>query len=218
MSRRLVIFDLDGTILDTVGGLYTSVNKARIAMGLDPQPEDQIISYIGRGAANLMRQSLACDGMGSEEDINRMMSLFNSDYDENCIDYTSEFPGVREVLETLHSDRILLAVHSNKNDYPTQKLIRHFFPDLFSFVLGRRLDIPRKPEPSGVLVCLGHLSVVREDAIYVGDSVVDIETASNAGSDSISVGWGYQSEDKLRQAGASVIVSSPEELLQNLQK
>ena len=219
MSIRLAIFDLDGTVLDTIGGLYTSVNKAREAMGLAPQSEELIMSFIGRGAANLMRQSLSQDDMGSEEEVKRMMDLFNSDYNENCISYTKEYPGIKDILVTLKESGLILAVNSNKNDYPTQKLIKHFFgEDLFSYVSGRKDDVPRKPDPAGAIACMDYLSCRRDETVYIGDSDVDIETAANGGFMSVSVCWGYQSEERLRSAAAKIIIHKADELCRFLQK
>jgi len=215
---RLLIFDLDGTILDTIDGLYTSVNKARTAMDLTPQPEEQIRSYIGRGAVNLMRQSLACDGMDSDDQVERMLALFNSDYDEHCIEYTKEYPGISLMLNTLKDSGFLLAVNSNKNDIPTQKLISHFFPGIFSYVQGRRDDIPRKPDPAGAYACMNSLGCSKEETVYIGDSDVDIETSVNAGITGISVAWGYQSEERLISAGAKRIFNKTDKLCRFLQK
>lgn len=219
MKIRLAVFDLDGTILDTISGLVISVNKAREKMGLAPQPDELITSFIGRGAANLMRQSLACDGIESEEEVIRMMDLFNADYNENCIEYTREYPGVREMLMTLKESGLILAVNSNKNDHPTQKLIRHFFGEyIFSAVSGRKDDVPRKPDPTGALILMDSLSCKREETVYIGDSDVDIETARNAGFMSLSVGWGYQSEERLISAGAKRIFNKTDKLCRFLQE
>lgn len=219
MKIRLAIFDLDGTILDTISGLVISVNKARANMGLNPQSDELIRSFIGRGAANLMLQSLARDNMASEENVERMMALFNSDYNGNCIEYTREYPGVMEMLNTLKENGFLLAVNSNKNDYPTQKLIKHFFgEEIFSAVSGRKDDIPRKPDPTGALILMDSLSCKREETVYIGDSDVDIETARNAGFMSLSAGWGYQGEERLISAGAKRIFHKTDELCRFLQK
>lgn len=218
MSLRLAIFDLDGTILDTIDGLYTSVNKARVAMGLVPQPESQIKAYIGRGAVNLMRQSLACDGMDTDANVERMLGLFNSDYDEHCIEYTKEYPGISGMLESLKESGLLLAVNSNKNDLPTQKLISHFFPGVFSYVQGRRDDIPRKPDPAGALACMEQLGCSCDETCYIGDSDVDVKTAMNAGVLGLSVAWGYQSVERLDLAGAKIIFHKTDELCRFLQK
>lgn len=219
MSIRLAVFDLDGTILDTIGGLYTSVNKAREEMGLCPQDESQIRSFIGRGAVNLMKQSLSCDGLTSDDDVQRMLELFNSDYNANCIEYTREYPGIKDMLLSLKADGLLLAVNSNKNDLPTRKLISHFYgEDLFSYVSGLKEGVPRKPDPAGALNCMEYLSVKPSEAVYIGDSDVDIMTALNAGCFPLSVGWGYQSEERLISAGAKRIYHNTDELCRFLRE
>lgn len=219
MSIRLAVFDLDGTILDTIGGLYTSVNKAREEMGLCPQDESQIRSFIGRGAVNLMKQSLSCDGLTSDDDVQRMLELFNSDYNANCIEYTREYPGMKDMLRSLKADGLFLAVNSNKNDLPTKKLISHFYgDDLFSYVSGLKEGVPRKPDPAGVRACMEYLAVGPSETVYIGDSDVDIMTAANAGCISVSVGWGYQSEERLISATAKRIYHNTDKLCRYLRE
>ena len=213
MRYRLACFDLDGTLLDTLGGLTFSLNAARRMNNLEPQTEEQVRTYIGNGVVKFIERSLtASPGNYTEELKMRLLKDNNAYYDSHCLDNTKPYNGILEVLTRLKSDGMLLACITNKNDEPAQKLIEHFFPGLFDYVRGSVEGVERKPSKEPVEKCLLSLGVDNGDAVYIGDSDTDIKTAGNSGLDIISCTWGYRSREFLMENGAVNICSDPLDL------
>jgi len=210
--KTLAIFDLDGTLLSTMEGLAFSVNYAREQQGLKPQPTPQIQSYIGNGAVKLIQRSLKADNIEDEEKTKQMLKDFNDHYNEHCIERTTPYNGIQETIKELNKQGILTACISNKNDYPSKKLCGHFFQKDLMYVAGSKPDVPRKPDPTAVNECLKTLNKQPNDAVYIGDSEVDIRTAQNSNMPCISVSWGFKTKDFLRENGATTIVDTMEEL------
>ena len=213
MRYKLACFDLDGTLLDTLGGLTQSLNAARRMNNLEPQTEEQVRSFIGNGVTKLIERSLTADpGDYSEELKMRLLKDNVSYYNSHYLEKTRPYNGITEVVMRLKSEGMLIACVSNKNDEPVQKLIEHFFPGLFDYVSGSMEGVERKPSAEPVEKCLNALGVENSETVYIGDSDTDIMTAQNSGTDIISCTWGYRSREFLMENGAVCICTDPMDL------
>ncbi len=212
MKYKLAIFDLDGTILDTLEDLADSVNYALTKCGYPMRTLTEVRSFVGNGIRKLIERSLPKGT--SESEIDRVYSIFTPYYKENCAVKTHPYDGIAETLQFLREEGILTAVLSNKADYAVQPLVKQYFNGLFDTAYGEREGIPRKPSPEGVMAILEELQISPKDAVYIGDSNVDIETARNAGLACISVDWGFRDRQQLLDCGAEIVISVPEELLE----
>ncbi len=214
MNYKLAIFDLDGTILDTLEDLTDGVNYALSECGYPVRTIDEVRSFVGNGIRKLIERALP---VGTPEaEIDRVHGIFAPYYKAHCDVKTKPYDGIPEMLHKLRDAGILTAVLSNKGDFAVQPLIRQYFPGLFDMALGERPGVPRKPAPDGVYEILEQLDVQKADAVYIGDSNVDIETARNAGLACVCVDWGFRDRAQLMDAGADRIVSTPEALLTSL--
>ena len=210
MRYRLACFDLDGTLLNTLGGLAQSLNAARRMNGLAPQTEEQVSSFINNGVVKLIERSLAADpGEYTEELKQKLLKDYIAYYNSHYLEKTFPYNGITEELIRLKSDGMMLACVTNKDDEPSQKLIEHFFPGLFDYVRGSVEGVERKPSYEPVEKCLFALGVENGDTVYIGDSDIDIRTAENSGMDIISCTWGYRTRDFLMKNGASKICTAP---------
>ena len=213
MRYKLACFDLDGTLLDTLGGLTQSLNAARRMNNLEPQTEEQVRSFIGNGVTKLIERSLTADpGDYSEELKMRLLKDNISYYNSHYLEKTRPYNGITEVVMRLKSEGMLIACVSNKNDEPVQKLIEHFFPGLFDYVSGSMEGVERKPSAEPIERCLNALGVENSETVYIGDSDTDIMTAQNSGTDIISCTWGYRSREFLMENGAVCICTDPMDL------
>lgn len=211
MKYKLAIFDLDGTLLDTLEDLTDAVNYALNQCGYPTRTISEIRSFVGNGIRKLIERSLPADTEAAE--IDRVHEIFSPYYKEHCNVKTHPYEGVLAMLQKLREEGVLTAVLSNKADFAVQPLMQQYFPDLFDAAFGERPGIPRKPAPNAVYEIIKLLDVQKEAAVYIGDSNVDIETACNAGLPCISVDWGFRSREQLLSAGAQVIISDPRELI-----
>ncbi len=210
MKYKLAIFDLDGTILDTLADLTDSTNYALRENGFAEHTIEQVRYFVGNGIRKLMERALP---KGTDAAIiDRVHETFTAHYKAHCADKTKPYPGITKLLCALRDAGVKTAVVSNKADYGVQTLCQDYFPDLFDFAVGEREGIRRKPCPDSVNEVLEKLKVMRADAIYIGDSDVDIETAKNAGLPCISVTWGFRDRAFLLGHGAVKFVDSPGEL------
>ena len=207
------IFDLDGTLLDTLGDLAASVNYALRTHGMPEHTIDDVRRFVGNGVRKLMERAIP-DG-ASNPDFEATFATFRQYYMAHSLVTTKPYDGIPETLETLKSKGCHLAVVSNKMMAATQELCRHFFPDTIEVAIGENEaeGIRKKPAPDTVIAALRQLGVGQEGAVYVGDSDVDIETARNSGLPCISVLWGFRDRDFLLQHGAKTFISNPSELL-----
>ncbi|MBR2912956.1 MAG: HAD family hydrolase [Oscillospiraceae bacterium] len=215
MKYRLAIFDLDGTILDTLEDLTDAVNYALKECGYPTRTISEIRSFVGNGIRKLIERALP-EGT-AETEISRVHEIFAHYYKEHCNLKTHPYDGVPQMLQELRMAGVKTAVLSNKADFAVQPLVAQYFPNLFDLALGERAGIPRKPAPDAVLEILERLDTDKADAVYIGDSDVDIMTAQNAGIPCISVDWGFRSRQQLLAAGALKIASTPSELVEMLQ-
>lgn len=212
---RLVIFDLDGTILDTLEDLAGALNHALTEFGFPTRTLPEVRSFVGNGIRNLIRRG-APSGM-PEETIDRLHAVFTAHYNAHCADRTRPYDGIPALLTALRDCGLRIAVVSNKPDNAVGPLCTRYFPGLFDAAVGERPGVARKPAPDSVHAVLEELGVDRTEAVYVGDSEVDIETARNAGMSCISVDWGFRTRTQLQSSGAALIASTPGELLSLLQ-
>ena len=206
MNKRLAIFDLDGTLLDTVADLANATNQALAQCGYPTHPTDAYYQFVGNGINKLFFRALPEEAR-TEENVMRIRSLFVPYYNEHNADDSRPYPGVSELLRTLQAQGVQVAVASNKYQQATTKLVGQFFPDIrFAAVYGQREGVAIKPDPAIVADILNDTGISRADTIYIGDSGVDMQTARNAEVDSIGVSWGFRSIDELIDNGAEHIV------------
>lgn len=214
MRHKAIVFDLDGTLLYTLEDLYRATNHALAANGMPLRSIEQVRSYVGNGYRQLAR--LASPEGTPDEDQEHVLAAFNDYYLPHAQDHTTPYPGVPELLNSLRGRGVPLAVVSNKGDVAVRELMDHYFPRCFAAVVGEREGIRRKPAPDTVDAVLRQLGLRPRDVVFVGDSEVDVLTATNAGCDCIVVTWGYRDEDELRQAGATTFAHTADELLELL--
>ncbi|MBE6877048.1 MAG: HAD family hydrolase [Ruminococcus sp.] len=211
MHCKMIIFDLDGTILDTLEDLFLSTNYALRETGFPERSKEEVRQFVGNGIRKLIER--AVPEHTTELQINQVHEKFTEYYARHCADNTKPYPGIPETIRKIRNAGIQTAVVSNKADYAVQTLCADYFPGLFDAVAGEREGIRRKPAPDAVLAVLNALQISAEQALYIGDSDVDIATAENAGMPCISVEWGFRDRAFLLQHGAQKLISAPEELL-----
>ena len=210
---KVYIFDLDGTLLDTLGDLAASTNYAMRTHGMPEHSIDDVRRFVGNGVRKLMERAIP--GGAANPDFEATFATFRQYYMEHSLDTTKPYEGIPETLAELKRRGCRLAVVSNKMMAATQELCRYFFPDTIEVVIGENESqgIRKKPAPDTVFAVLRKLGVGNGEAVYVGDSDVDIQTAANAGLPCISVLWGFRDRDFLIQHGAKTFISAPSELL-----
>ena len=213
MRYQTYIFDLDGTLLDTLGDLAASVNFALRTHGMPEHSLDDVRRFVGNGVRKLMERAVP-DGADNPL-FDEAFATFRQHYMAHSLDTTRPYEGIPETLEALKASGCHLAVVSNKMMAATQALCSHFFPDTIEVAIGEHEaeGIRKKPAPDTVVAALKALGVGKEGAVYVGDSEVDIQTARNSGLPCISVLWGFRHRDFLQQNGAETFISAPSELL-----
>lgn len=210
---KVYIFDLDGTLLDTLTDLAASTNYALREHGMPEHSVDDVRRFVGNGVRKLMERAVP-DGADNPL-FDEAFATFRQHYMEHDLDTTRPYDGIPEMLATLKSRGCRIAVVSNKMMAATQELCQHFFPDTVEVAIGEHEaeGIRKKPAPDTVYAALSALGVTKDHAVYVGDSDVDIATARHAGLPCISVLWGFRDRDFLIQHGAETLISAPSELL-----
>ncbi len=211
MKYDTYIFDLDGTLLSTLEDLKNSCNYALVAHNMPERTFEEVRMFVGNGVKRLMELAVP-NGLDNPQ-FNSVFSLFKEHYLEHNLDTTKPYDGVIEMLKTLQDNGKHIAVVSNKFYTATQELCKHFFGDLVPVAIGEREDIRKKPAPDTVDEAFKQLGVARENAVYVGDSDVDVATARNSNLPCISVLWGFRDKDFLIEHGATTFVNSTQELL-----
>ena len=206
------IFDLDGTLLNTLDDLAASVNYALRTHGMPERTLDEVRSFVGNGVRLLMERAIP-EGSANPR-FEETFATFRAYYMEHSLDTTRPYDGIPEMIHALKQRGCRLAVVSNKFYAATQELIRHFFPEITVAIGEHEAEgIRKKPAPDTVFEALRQLEVGKEKAVYVGDSDVDLQTAHNSGLPCISVLWGFRNRDFLLAHGATTFISRPEELL-----
>lgn len=212
--KHAVIFDLDGTLLNTLGDLRAATNHALEVRGLPPHSMEEIRQFIGNGIRLLIRRAMP-EGT-PEAEIDAALDDFKAYYAAHIHDRTVPYDGIPQLLTALRKRGIQVAVLSNKIDSASQQLIEYFFPEKTDVVFGEHVGVPRKPDPTSCRMVMQQLGVQPEQVLYVGDSGTDMQTAKNAGLYAVGVTWGFRSKEVLLENGADVLVHRPEQILQIL--
>lgn len=209
---RSILFDLDGTLLDTLDDLANSVNYALRTHHLPERSHTEIRSFLGNGIRNLMLDAVG-RGM-SDEAFEPVFQTFRTYYVEHCLDKSKPFAGIIDLLKALQQRGITMAVVSNKLHPAVVELNERFFKDYITSAVGESATVRRKPNPDAVLAALSELGCSKDESVYVGDSEVDLHTAQNAGMQCMLVLWGFRDEDFLRSLpGASLFAQCPADIL-----
>ena len=213
MSYRAAIFDLDGTLLDSLGDIAGSCNNALTKHGFPAHPIDAYRYFVGDGAAKCVVRALP-EGNRDDGTVRRCLEAYSEDYGRNWNVRSRPYDGVLEMLDVLKRRDLKLAVLSNKSHEFTQCCVREFFPDeTFDIVAGHREPLPLKPDPSGALDIVARLGMEPADFLYLGDTPVDMKTAVSAGMYPVGVLWGFRPLEELRESGARSVVAHPMDTL-----
>ena len=214
--KKLIIFDLDGTLLYTLEDLCASTNFALKSAGLPERSLDEVRRFVGNGIRKLIERAVP-EGTDAEL-TDSVFAAFKTHYTANCENKTAPYPGIPELLRSLKERGATLGVVSNKADKPAKKLIAHYFPGAFDSVVGEPEGVRKKPAPDSVFETARSLGCDMDDAVYVGDSDVDFRTAENAGCKCVLVSWGFRERRLLDTFGAPVADSAQEllEILENI--
>ena len=213
MKYQAILFDMDGTLLDTLTDMQAAVNYILEKYGYPTRTLEEVRRFVGNGAGPLIHRALP-QGVDPDREA-EILADYRAYYQaHNCVE-TRPYDGIGPLLERLRQEGVRTAVVSNKPDATTKTLAARFFPGLPAF--GQRDDVPPKPSPDLVFRALDTLGVAAADAVYVGDSEVDVATARNAGLDMIGVAWGFRGRAALEAAGAPLVADTPEQLLDMLQ-
>lgn len=211
--KKLVVFDLDGTLVDSIADLGIAVNIALKEYNLPLNPMSDYYTFVGNGIEDLVRRSMRDKGSDDELYL-KVRKVFDAYYHAHSNDNTKAYEGVAEVLNELKLKGIRTAVLTNKAHEYVGDILSKCFPDFtFDLYYGQRQGIERKPHPQAFELLLAELNISKEDCLYIGDSEVDVKTAFNAEVDLVAVNWGYRSEETLKNTGAEIIVSTPKEIL-----
>lgn len=218
MKYKLAIFDLDGTILNTLDDLADSVNYCMEKFNMPKRTTEEVRAFVGNGIRNLIERAVPADTPAVT--IDTVHEAFNAHYKIHCKDKTKPYNGIDKLIQSLKANGIKSAVVSNKADFAVKILCEDFFTGLFIDAVGEKESegVRKKPAPDSVNKVIDNFikssgeNITKKDVVYIGDSDVDIETAKNAGVDIISVNWGFRDDDFLLEHGAVKIVSTPEEL------
>ena len=214
--RKAILFDMDGTLLNTLEDLYYSTNAALAAYGFPKRTIEEVRQFVGNGLRNLMRQAVP-DGEENSH-FEDCMKTFKEHYGVHLDDHTGPYPGILKMLQILAEKWYVMGVVSNKPDFAVRELGRKYFGLLIPVAIGESRGIRRKPAPDTVEQAARELGVQLKDCIYVGDSEVDLETAKNCGIPCISVTWGFRSKELLQSLGAEHMAADTEELLRVLEE
>lgn len=211
MNYNTLIFDLDGTLLDTLDDLTNSVNYALERLNLPTRSKDEIRSFVGNGVEKLVE--LSVPEKTSYDQFAKCLLLFKKHYSENMQNQTRPYDGIIELLDYLKKNNYNMAIVSNKFQEGVTDLNNHFFSKYIDVAIGKSPKMRKKPYPDTILSAIDELGVSKENCLYIGDSEVDILTAKNANVKSVSVTWGFRNEDLLRESGANYIINSPQDLI-----
>ncbi len=210
--EKLVIFDLDGTLINTIADLARSTNYALEACGFPVHPQEDYRHFVGNGIRTLFRRALPEEAR-TEENILQIRDLFLAHYNQHHADQSVPYPGIPELLARLQQQGCKMAIASNKYQQGTQQIVHTLLPGIhFDLVLGQREGIPVKPDPTIVHEILEYTGMDKENTLYIGDSDVDMLTARNAGVQACGVTWGFRSQSELEQYNPRYIVHHAEEI------
>ena len=212
--KKLVIFDLDGTLTNTLKSIQKSANMALEAFGFAPYEVDRYRYFVGNGSAELIRQCLIHDGDEQLLHFDEVMGKYEEVFEKYCMYEVKPYEGITDLIKKLKERGFLLAVNSNKPQAQTEDVILSVFgEDVFDMVVGQVEDRPRKPAPDGVNYILSKLEVTRDETVYLGDTSIDMQTGKSAGVFTVGALWGFRDREELEQHHADAIISTPTELL-----
>lgn len=210
---KAVIFDMDGTVADTLTSIAGFGNAALTTHGFPALDKELYRQLVGNGADVLIRRMLASTGMPHDEStVSAVRSTYDALYEANPTKLVTPYPGIIDMLKDIRTAGIKTAILSNKPDNMTCYIAEALFPDLFDIVHGQREGIPKKPDPTSARMLCEELGVTPADCLYVGDSGVDMQTGHNAGIVSVGVTWGFRGKDELKENGADHLADTAEEL------
>ncbi len=210
MAYQAVLYDMDGTVLDTLDDLYHAANAALRTFSLPEVSKKKVCASLGNGASHLIH---ACVPEGTPECLTqRVLNWYVPWYEAHCRVLTRPYPGITALMERLKEKGVRQALISNKGDGAVKELAEEFFPGLLEAAVGESPTVRRKPDPDAVLAAAERMGVAAADCVYVGDTEIDVATARNAGMDCVTVSWGFRSEEQLFAAGAGSIAHTAEEL------
>lgn len=216
MHLRAALFDLDGTLVDSLADIATAMNHSLTQHGLPTHPIPEYRHYVGEGVKVLVRKAIPADQEALQDSV---LAVYRAYYAEHLFDRTVAFPGIPALLSQLAAEDVRLAVLSNKADAFTKKLVEGLLPGVtFRAVYGERAGVPRKPDPTAALSIAAELGVAPGECAFVGDTAVDMNTARNAGMYGIGVTWGFRSPEELRAHGARALATTADELLAALRE
>lgn len=215
-AYEMVVFDLDGTLLNTLDDLCDSVNFALSRKGYPERSLEEVRSFVGNGVEKLMMRAVPCNV--SKEEALEALGIFKEHYKVNSKNKTRPYAGIMELLAELKDKGFKMAIVSNKFDEAVKELNEEFFAEYIQCAYGECETIRKKPNPDAVFKALEDLNVTKAQAVYVGDSDVDIQTAENAGLDCISVSWGFRTRQELEMSGAVSIIDEPMDLVDIIYK
>ncbi len=204
---KAVIFDLDGTLLNTLEDLKESTNFALCKFGYPERTLNEVRCFVGNGVKKLIERAVP----ENCTNIDECLEIFKKNYSENMCNHTKPYDGILKILEELHKDGLKIGVVSNKFDSAVKDLCKKYFGDLIDCVIGQNDDVPKKPAPNGVLKAMKELGADKNSTIYAGDSDVDVQTAKNAQLPCIGVTWGFRTIEYLK--GADFIANQPEDII-----
>ena len=217
MRYQAVLFDLDGTLLDTLADLAAASNRVLAAHGLKPYPVEDYRYFVGSGVRHLLECILPKPLREEEAEIEAGIAAFQQEYAKNWQEHTKAYEGIAELLDYLSTNGYRLAVLSNKPQHFTELCVQTLLANWqFHSVLGQREGVPRKPHPAGALETARLLDLPPSAILYVGDTGVDMRTAQQAGMDAVGVLWGFRDAEELRATGAEILVQTPQELVRFL--
>ena len=216
MKYKAVLFDMDGTVLNTLGDLAAAVNHTLREFSMPERSIAEVAAALSNGAAYLIAHTVPA---GTPKELtDKVLAAYAPYYDAHCDILTGPYDGIVPLMEKLRDRGVKLAVISNKQDTAVKPLAEKYFPGLLEIAVGESTEVRRKPNPDAVLAALRHIGVEREDAIYVGDTEVDLQTARNAGMEFASVDWGFRTREQLVEIGAEHIFDTVQELEEYLLK
>ena len=210
MKYKAVLFDMDGTVLNTLGDLAAAVNHTLREFSMPERSIAEVAAALGNGAAYLIAHTVPA---GTPKELtDKVLAAYAPYYDAHCDILTGPYDGIVPLMQKLRERGVKLAVISNKQDTAVKPLAEKYFPGLLEIAVGESAEVRRKPNPDAVLAALRHIGVERGDAIYVGDTEVDLQTARNAGMECASVDWGFRTREQLVEIGAEHIFDTVQEL------
>ena len=209
--KRAVIFDLDGTLLQTLPDIGGSMNRVLERFGLPTHPIEAYNMMVGNGAVNLTARAI---GGKDHPLMDQVYHAYRAEYAAHTCDQTYVYPGIREAIQELGKLGVLLTVFSNKDDPDVNSVIQHYFPEKpFAIIRGRLDGVPLKPEPDGAILIANALKLQTSEILYVGDTGTDMDCGNNANMETVGVTWGFRTREELIQHSACHIIDKPEELL-----